>query len=216
MSGGKMKLYNFFTSSCSFRVRIAMCYKKIDYEYVPVDILKGEQREAWFGEINPLRQVPALEVDGCVLTQSLAILEFLEERYPELPMMPRGDVERAQVRSLCEMVVSGVQPVQNLGILREIGNRFGKQHTTDWAQYWISHGFTALEQTLSKTAGTHAYGDTLTLADCCLIPQVFNATEKYGLTLDTYPTIKRVAENGFAHPAVKAAHPSAQPDAPKN
>eukprot|EP01064_Diplonema_japonicum_P034203 TRINITY_DN7015_c1_g2_i1.p1 TRINITY_DN7015_c1_g2~~TRINITY_DN7015_c1_g2_i1.p1 ORF type:complete len:219 (+),score=32.66 TRINITY_DN7015_c1_g2_i1:45-701(+) len=216
MSGTKLKLYNFFSSSCSFRVRIALAHKGIQYEYISVNIQQNQQKTDGYEKLNPMRQVPVLKTEnGVMLQQSLAIMNYLEERFPDaermLPDTPEGV---AKVRAICELIASGVQPIQNLGVLREIKKNFGASHTLPWAQHWITNGFTALEQVLLETSGKYCYGDTLTLADCCLVPQVFNATEKYNVSLEAYPTIKRVAENCFAHPSVVAAHPSNQPDSP--
>jgi len=204
-------LYSFWRSSCSYRVRIALNLKEIPYEIKAVSLVKngGEQHSDQFRELSPMPQVPVLEIDGHRLIESLNIMHYLEETRPQRPLMPQDVVKRARVREICEVIASGIQPLQNLFVLIQVG----ESKKLEWAQLFINRGFRAVEKLLSSTAGKYCVGDELTLADCCLVPQVFNA-RRYGVDLRPYPIILRIDRDLENHPAFQAAHPSNQPDCP--
>ncbi|EGD74886.1 glutathione transferase zeta 1 [Salpingoeca rosetta] len=204
-------LYSYFRSSCSWRVRIALNLKKVKYAYKAVNLLKGEQLGDDFLNVNPMGELPALEIDGHTLTQSLPIIEYLDETRPENPLLPRDDpFKRAEVRRLSQIIASGIQPVQNLRVLK----KHGLEHKVEWGQWVINNGFKALERELKKTAGKYSFGDTVTMVDLCLVPQVFNA-ERFKVDMSQYPTIQRVAAALGELPEFEAAMPTKQPDCPE-
>ncbi|CAG8617012.1 7848_t:CDS:2, partial [Paraglomus occultum] len=171
-------LYSYWRSSCSWRVRISLLWKDIDYKTIPVNLLLNEhvdftllKRSAEYIAINPMQEVPTLIIDGNTLTQSLAILEYLEETRTEKPLLPSDPLIRAKVRSLVSAIAIDTQPAQNLRILRQLGD----DKSQDWAKHWITWAFEGIEKQLSSTAGNYCVGDEVTLADVCLVPQVFNA-----------------------------------------
>ncbi|XP_055534425.1 probable maleylacetoacetate isomerase 2 [Wyeomyia smithii] len=205
-------LYSFWRSSCTWRVRNALNLKKILYDLKPIDLYKsggGEQFKDEFRQLNPMQQVPALTIDGNTIIESMAILHYLEETRPEIPLLPQDKLQRAKVREICEVITSGIQPFQNSSTFAYIG----KEKSLEWAQYWIARGFRAVEQLLAVSAGKYCLGDQITLADCCLVPQVFNA-RLYKVDLDPYPTIIRIDGELAKHPAFQAAHPYNQVDCP--
>lgn len=205
-------LYSYFRSSCSWRVRIALALKKIDYEYRTVDLLKdgrGEQFSEDFRKLNPLHQVPVLIDQGNVLTHSVPIIEYLEETRPTPPLLPSDPVKRAKVRGIAESIVSAIQPLQNLGtLLRVEGDK------NEWGKYWIERGFTALEAQLKDTSGLCCFGDSITLADLCLAPQVLNAS-RFDVDMTKYPIISRINEFICNQQAFQVSHPFKQPDCPE-
>jgi maleylpyruvate isomerase len=212
-----LRLYGYWRSSCTWRVRIALAHKGLDYETVPVNLLEGEQRAEGYTQRNPMRQVPTLEVEqqGTTrrLTQSMAILEWLEETWPEPALLPEDPFERARARQLAEMVNAGIQPLQNFsGLLRleELGVDRKK-----WGHEWIARGMAALEREMAETAGQFAVGDRVTFADLCLIPQLFNA-RRFEVEVSVYPTLSRVEQACAELPAFQAAHADRQPDAPSS
>ncbi|XP_066468200.1 maleylacetoacetate isomerase isoform X1 [Tiliqua scincoides] len=206
----KPVLYSYFRSSCSWRVRIALALKGIAYELVPVNLLKdgGQQLTSEFKAVNPMQQVPALRIDGVTLSQSLAIIEYLEETRPNTRILPQDPKKRAQVRMISDHIASGIQPLQNVTILQQMGEK-----KLEWAQRCISHGFQALEQILQETAGRYCVGDEVSMADLCLVPQVYNA-ERYKVELAPYPTIIRINKALLELEAFHTSHPSRQPDTP--
>ena len=210
-----MKLYGYFRSSAAFRVRIALNLKKLDYESAFVHLRRGDQGQAGFLAINPQGLVPALEADGGVLIQSLAIIEYLDETRPEPPLLPRDPIGRARVRGLAEIVACDIHPVNNLRVLRYLIRPLGQdeQAIGAWYNHWIEAGFRALERLLADDPRTGAFchGDAPSLADIALVPQVVNA-ERYKLDLAPYPTINRIFENCMKLDAFAAAHPDHQPD----
>ncbi|NXG30879.1 MAAI isomerase, partial [Dromaius novaehollandiae] len=203
-------LYSYYRSSCSWRVRIALALKGIAYDQVPVNLLKdgGQQFSAEFKALNPMKQVPALKIDGIILSQSLAIIHYLEETRPNPRLLPQDPKKRAQVRMISDHIVSGIQPLQNLSILEQMGEK-----KMEWAQHYITSGFQALEQILQHTAGRYCVGDEVSMADLCLVPQVFNA-ERYKVDLAPYPTITKINKALLELEAFKVSHPSRQPDTP--
>ena len=211
-----MKLYSYFRSSASYRVRIALNIKGIKADMVPVNLLAGEQKQAPYLAVNPQGLLPALVDDNHTLTQSLAIMEYLEETHPTLPLLPKHPAERARVRALALMIACEMAPLNNLGSMNYLRDtlKLGDAERASWYQHWIAKGFTAFEAMLAQSShtGRFCYGDTPGMADCVLIPQVFNA-KRYECDLSAFPTINRIVEACDAHPAFIAAHPSKQTDA---
>lgn len=212
-----MKLYNYWRSSASWRVRIALAHKGIAYEYVPVNLIKGggEQHAEGYRAMNPLAQVPTLEwTDGGVtrrLTQSLAIIEYLEETHPSPPLFPKDPYLRAKARQLAEVINSGVQPLQNLEPQRYVREEL-KGDAKAWTRHFIERGMAALEAEARETAGRFLVGDEVTVADLCLVPQML-ATRRFAGDPGAYPTLLRVEESCLALPAFRESHPERQPDA---
>ncbi|RJF95210.1 maleylacetoacetate isomerase [Noviherbaspirillum saxi] len=212
-----MNLHTYFRSSASFRVRIVLNLKNQAYQAIPVHMLRdgGEQHSPAYRAINPLGLVPALETDeGPVLTQSIAICEFLEETYPEPRLLPADRFERAWVRSLCNVIACDIHPINNLRVLKYLKTELGhsEEEKTAWYRHWIVTGLEAIEKMIGDRAGQYCLGDSITLADAFLVPQVWNAL-RFECPLDRFPTIATVYENAMALEAVKLAQPSAQPDA---
>lgn len=212
-----MKLYNYWRSSCSWRVRIALNLKGLAYEYVPVHLVKdgGEQHSEAYRALNPMRTVPTLELTegGRVrhLSQSLAILEYLEERHPSPALLPADPYARARCRMLAELVNSGIQPLQNLSVLQRIKGEF-KGDDKAWCAYWIDRGLTAFQAAVQETAGTYCLGDTVSFADICLVPQLYGA-RRFGVDLGPYEVLTRIEAACARLPAFQAAHADRQPDA---
>lgn len=204
-------LYSYFRSSCSWRVRIALALKKIDYEYRAVNLVKdgGEQHSKEFMKLNPRHEVPVFVDGGHVLAHSVPIIEYLDETRPRPPLLPSDPVQRAKVRGIVDTIVSGIQPLQNLNVLVRVGE--GKQ---EWAKHWIERGFSSLEEELRSISGTCCFGDTITIADLCLVPQVFNAV-RFGVDMTKYPIISRIHEFLSSLQEFQSTHPSKQPDCPE-
>jgi maleylpyruvate isomerase len=212
-----MILHNYFRSSTSFRVRIALNLKGISYRYDSYHLRKGEQRGEAYLELNPQGLVPTLQLaDGTLLTQSLSIIAWLDEAYPEPPLLPSNALGRARVRALAEMVALDIHPINNLRILADLRSRFGADEATviAWFNHWVHETFRPLEKMLAHNPGTgrFCHGDSVTLADICLIPQVANGG-RFNVDMTPYPTISRIYQSAMALDAFKMAAPSAQPDA---
>ena len=208
-------LYSAWRATAPYRVRIGLALKGLDYDYVPIDLIKGEQREAAYKAINPQGLTPTLDLgDGHVLTQSVAILEWLEEEYPAPPILPASALDRQVVRTMALIVACDIHPLNNTRVGRKLSQLGVAQDVIlkDWIQPWIRDGFDTLEPMIAEHGRGFAFGDTPTLADCCLIPQVYSAT-RYEVDLAPYPAIRAVAERAAEHPAFQAAHPNKQPDA---
>jgi maleylacetoacetate isomerase/maleylpyruvate isomerase len=209
-----VKLYTYFRSSAAFRVRIALNLKGVPYQPVFVHLAKGEHRKPEYAKVNPQALVPTLELDdGTRLNQSLAIIEFLEEKHPRPALLPKDALGRARVRSLSNLVASEIHPVNNLRVLQHLKRALGQsQDEIDtWYRYWIADGLAKLEAELQ---GKHRFchGDTPTMADCCLVPQIFNA-KRYNSDLAPYPNTMRVFDECMKLEAFDRAQPSKQPDA---
>jgi len=211
-----MQLYTFFRSSAAFRVRIALNLKGLAYEAEAVSLPKGIHRLDDYGAINPQRLVPALIDEGHLLTQSLAIIEYLEERHPAPPLLPQGLLERARVRSLSLLVACEIHPLNNLRVLQHLKRGLGQDENAinTWYRHWVAEGLTKFEADLTRTAGTGRFcqGDAPTMADCCLVPQIFNA-QRYECDLAPYPVTMRVFDECMRLEAFDHAQPMKQPDA---
>ena len=209
-----MRLYDYWRSSAAYRVRIALNWKGLTYEQVSVDLRAGAQRTPDFLEINPQGLVPVLEDDGVRLTQSLPILNYLEERYPEPALLPKDAPGRATSRAIAVAIACEIHPLNNLRVLkyleRELG--LGEAQRLTWYRHWVAEGLGAIEAMLARSAGDFCVGDAPSLADVCLVPQVYNA-RRYQCELEPYPTIRRLDERcRELEPFAKAA-PERQPDA---
>lgn len=209
-----LQLFGYWRSSASFRVRIVMQLKGLEYEQHPVNLRQGEQREKGYRRINPQGLVPFL-VDGDVqIGQSVAIMEYLDETYPAYSLMPSAPQARARVRQIVNMIACDTHPLNNLRVLTYLQEHFSasKEQEARWYRHWIDETFTALEQLLMTTAGVYCVGNEVTLADCMLVPQVYNA-RRYEMPLDDYPTISRIVANCEQLQAFIKAAPANQPDA---
>jgi maleylacetoacetate isomerase len=213
-----MKLYTFFRSSASYRVRIALNLKGIAYEQAPIHLRRGggEQFGAAYRALNPQALVPTLEDGGKILTQSLAIIEYLEEKQPQPPLLPKDPADKALVRSMAMIVACEVHPIQNLRVLNYVKKEYNQtdEQVNRWAQHWIDLGLSALEEMLAAQPkrGKYCWGDSPTLADICLVPQLGNA-RRYGCELSRYPNILAVEKNCTALPPFIDAAPEKQSDA---
>jgi maleylpyruvate isomerase len=213
-----MKLYTYFRSSAAYRVRIALNLKGLQYEAIPVHLLRdgGEQLQEKYRSINPSGLVPAFQDDYITLTQSMAILEYLEDAYPQVPIMPKDATERARVRELAQIIACDIHPVNNLRVLRYLKHELGvsEEQKNEWYRHWLVSGLEVLEKHLARdpSAGPLCHGHTPTIADCLLVPQVFNA-QRYNIDVSVYPNIARINAQCVKIPAFVAAHPSNQPDA---
>jgi maleylacetoacetate isomerase len=213
-----VRLHNYFRSSASYRVRIALALKGLSYDYAAVHLLKGggQQLSSVYRELNPDAVVPTFEDGPQVLTQSLAIIEYLNEVYPEPPLLPTAPADRAYVRSVALQVACEIHPVNNLRVLQYLKKRFGisEEQKSEWYQHWIDAGFSSLESRLSSEhrAGDFVFGSTPTIADLCLVPQVWNA-RRFEIPLSRYPIISRLAANAMKLDAFLQAEPANQPDA---
>jgi maleylacetoacetate isomerase/maleylpyruvate isomerase len=207
-------LYSAWRATAPYRVRIGLALKGLAYDYVPIDLIKGEQREAAYKAVNPQGLTPALDLgDGHVLTQSLAILEWLEETQPEPAILPKAPLDRQAVRTMALIVACDIHPLNNTRVGRKL-HQIGVDQAgiLEWTQGWIRDGFDTLEPMIARHGRGFSFGDTPTIADCCLIPQVYSAN-RYEVDLTPYPSIRAVADRAAEHPAFQAAHPNKQPDA---
>jgi maleylacetoacetate isomerase/maleylpyruvate isomerase len=210
-----MKLYTYFRSSAAFRVRIAMNLKGLAYVPAFVHLARGEHRAPAYGSVNPQALLPTLEDGGWLLTQSLAILEYLEETHPAPPLLPKDSFERARVRSLAMLIACEIHPVNNLRVLQHLKRAMGQseEQVNAWYRHWIGDGLAKLEADLARTdTGVYCHGNSPTIADCCLVPQVFNA-QRYQCDTMAYPTVMRVFAACMKLDAFDRAQPSKQPDA---
>ncbi|MGB5079577.1 MAG: maleylacetoacetate isomerase [Burkholderiales bacterium] len=211
-----MKLYTFFRSSASFRVRIAMNYKGLAYEPSIVSLPKGEHLAASYRSVNSQGLVPALEDGGHVLTQSLAIIEYLDEVHPGPRLLPADPIDRAYVRAFSQIVACEIHPLNNLRTLKYVKRTYAldEEGVNAWYRHWIAEGFAMMESFLieHERRGKYCLGDRITMADCCLVPQVFNA-QRYQCDLKPYPEVMRIHEGCMQLEAFIAAQPSRQPEA---
>lgn len=210
-----MKLYTYFRSSAAYRVRIALNLKGIACEQVAVDLRSGEQRRAQYLAVNPQGLVPALEDGTAVFGQSLAILEYLEETHPEPALLPRASADRARVRSLALSIACDLHPLNNLRVLNYLRSVLGQDQSAvdTWYHHWITECFDSLEQEAKRYgSGRHVFGGQVTLADVCLVPQMFNA-RRVDCDLTSYPTLRAISGYLESLPEFARASPGAQPDA---
>jgi maleylpyruvate isomerase len=211
-----VKLYGYWRSSATWRVRIALEYKGLAFDYVPVHLIEGggQHRTEWYKQLNPSTQVPTLTVDldgtSRNLGQSMAILEFLEEAYPQTPMLPSDPFLRARTRQLAEIVNSGIQPLQNLSVLNHLKTL--DVDSKAWSARWIEQGLRAFQAIVLETGGTFCVGDHVTWADAVLIPQLYNA-RRFDVKLDDFARLLEIEKACEALPAFQRAHANAQPDA---
>jgi maleylacetoacetate isomerase len=212
-----MKLYGYFRSSAAFRVRIALNLKGLEFEQRSVHLRKNEQYAADYLKLNPQGLVPALIDREQIATQSLAIIEYLDETHPTPPLLPPQPIQRARVRAIAQMIACDIHPIDNLRVLRYLGKPLGHDEKTveAWFNHWIKLGFDAIEQKLAheKETGQFCHGNAPGLADCCLVPQVVNAKRYPSFDLKPYPTIMRIYDACLALPAFERAMPQNQPDA---
>jgi len=206
-------LYSAWRATAPYRVRIGLALKGVTYDYSPLDLIRGDQRSPQYAKVNRQGLTPALDIGEMVLTQSLAILEWLEEQYPDPPILPKAALDRQVVRSMALIIACDIHPLNNTRIGRKL-NKMGIDQAgiLEWTQGWIKDGFDALEPMVERYGQGFAFGKTPTLADCCLVPQVYSAN-RYEVDLTPYPSIRAAAERAAEHPAFQAAHPNKQPDA---
>lgn len=204
----KPRLFDYYRSSACYRVRIALNLKGVDYEAVPVDLVEGGQKGPEYRTVNPQGLIPALEMDGRLLTQSLAIIDYLESARPEPALLPADPGDAAHVRALALIVACDIHPLNNLRILKYLAGPLGQpQEARDsWYRQWVGDGFAALEALAAPRAGRFLFGDSPTLADVCLVPQMFNA-RRFEVPLDDYPILVRVDAEAGRTEAFAAAHP---------
>jgi maleylacetoacetate isomerase len=211
-----MKLYNYFRSSASFRVRIALALKGLSYDYVPVHLAKGEHKQADYADIAADQLVPALELDdGTRLSQSMAIIEYLDETHPTPALVPADALDRARVRALAQSIACEIHPVNNLRVLKYLSKelKVEEEAKNTWYRHWVRTGLESFERQLAlQPSSTFCFGDTPTLADCCLVPQIFNG-QRFNTNLDGLPRTIAAFEACMALPAFQQAQPSACPDA---
>ena len=210
-----LELYNYFRSSASYRVRIALALKGLDWRYVPVHLQKNEQLAADYAARSPGKLVPLLRDGERDLTQSLAIIEYLDETHPEPPLLPADPVGRARVRAIALDIACEIHPLNNLRVLRYLVHelKVGEDAKNGWYRHWVESGLEAVERRLADGAtGRYCHGDAPTLADCVLVPQIFNA-RRFDCRLDHVPTVMRVFDACMQHPAFASTQPSACPDA---
>ncbi len=217
MTSKKLVLHNYFRSSAAYRVRIAMNLKVLDYEYLSVHLTRegGMQFKDTYTALNPQQLVPLLDDDGFQLSQSLAIIEYLDEKYPAIRLLPDSLHGRARVRQLTLAIACDIHPLQNLRVLKYLTGKLTltEENKAEWIKHWLELGLTALEADLARapTRGKFCFGDTPTMADCALVPQLFSAA-RFNVDMQPYPTLRAIYEACEALPAIAAAHPARQPD----
>ena len=210
-----LTLHSAWRATAPYRVRIGLALKGVQYDYHAIDLIAGQQREPEYKAVNPQGLTPALDLgDGTVLAQSLAILEWLEETRPNPPILPRAALDRAIVRRMAGIVACDIHPLNNTRVGRKLAELGVSPEAikVDWIQAWIRDGFDALEPLVAEHGGAFAFGDNPTIADCCLVPQVYSA-RRFELDVAPWPKLMAAADRAAEHPAFQAAHPNKQPDA---
>ncbi len=204
-------LHDYFRSSAAYRARIALALKGVEYDHHIVNLAHGDQKLAEFRAKNPQGLIPCLEIDGHILTQSLAICDYLDAKHDAVPFVPSDPAERAHVLALALTVACDIHPLNNLRVLNYLTGELAvaEQAKDIWYRHWVAEGLAALEALAASRAGTYLFGDAPTLADICLVPQLYNA-RRFAVPLDPYPTLRRVDETASRHPAFAAAHPDRQ------
>lgn len=210
-----LTLHSAWRAGAPYRVRIGLALKGVEYDYAAIDLIAGQQREPAYRAVNPQGLTPALDLgDGTILAQSLAILEWLEETRPQPPILPRSALDRAIVRRMAGIIACDIHPLNNTRVGRYLQVDMG--HSQDdyiaWMKHWMVEGFDALEPLVAAHGGRFAFGDAPTIADCCLVPQVYGA-HRWGLDMAPWPAVAAAARRADEHPAFQAAHPNNQPDA---
>ena len=207
-------LHDYAKSSACYRVRIALNLKGLEYDRHKVNLLDGDQRSEEYRALNPQGLVPMLEIDGLKLTQSLAIMVYLDQRFAEPRLVPADPGDGAHVRAMALAIACDIHPINNLRVLKYLAGplRLGEDERQDWYAHWITEGFTALEALAAPRAGEFLFGDTPTIADICLVPQMFNA-RRYSVPVEAYPTLLRADENATALEPFAKAHPDQQESA---
>ncbi|MCE2944180.1 MAG: maleylacetoacetate isomerase [Lysobacteraceae bacterium] len=219
MANGGLRLYSYWRSSAAYRVRIALNLKGLDVQQVPVHLVRdgGEQHAPGFRRVNPQGLVPTLQHGQRLIRQSMAIIEYLDETFPDEPLLPATARERARVRGLSQVIACDMHPLGNLRVLQYLEREFKAtpEQREAWIRHWLALGFEAIEQLLADNPSTGSFceGDAPTMADCLLVPQLYNA-RRFGLDLAPYPTVRRVEGNALGLEAFRAAAPEAQPDGP--
>jgi len=210
-----MKLHNYFRSSASFRVRIALALKGLDYEYLPVHLVKGEHRQEKYTAVSGSQLVPTLELDdGQLLGQSMAIIEYLDETHPNPPLLPGDAVGRAHVRALAQLIACEIHPLNNLRVLKYLVRdmKLDEEAKNTWYRHWVRSGLEMYEEELKRLpAARYSYGDTPTLADCCLVPQIFNG-QRFNVDFSGLTRTMAAFEACMQHPAFQQAQPARCPD----
>lgn len=221
MTDASLKLFAYWRSSASYRARIGLALKELQYELVPVHLVNdgGQQHSAEHHARNPQELVPALEHDGRMLTQSLAILEYLDEVWPDrgVRLVPGDAADRQRIRALAQAIACEIQPLGNLRVLKALGRDFGasEEQRGAWSRHWMGVGLQAFEEMLANAPhGRYCFGDAPTLADCVLVPQLYNA-RRFEMDVSVFPRIAAIDAACALHPAFIAAHPDNQPDTPK-
>jgi maleylacetoacetate isomerase/maleylpyruvate isomerase len=213
-----IKLYSSWRSTAAYRVRLALNIKQVSYTQIPVHLVKegGEQHKPEYSDINPQKLVPTMVDDGTVIGQSMAILEYLEEKYPQRPLLPTELADRALVRQLCQVIASDLHPLNNLRVIKYLTNELSvaEEAKDKWYHHWLEVGFDAFEKLLEKNglSGPYCFGGELTLADACLIPQIYNAN-RFNFSLSQYPLLSEINENCLKLTRFQDAVPENQPDA---
>ena len=204
-------LHDYFRSSAAYRVRIALNLKGVDYQLRPVSLVEGKQNEPAYHALNPQGLVPLLEIDGHRISQSLAICNYLNSIAPDPPFMPADAADRAHVLALALAVACDIHPLNNLRVLKYLQSTFGVDDAAKdlWYRHWIEEGLAALEEMARPKAGAFLFGDAPTIADICLVPQLYNA-RRFSVPVTAYPTLRRADETASAHAAFAAAHPDRQ------
>lgn len=217
--GGTLQLYSYWRSSAAYRVRIGLALKGLDYQTIPVHLARegGQQHAPGYVQLNPQHLVPTLVHGAHVIRQSLAILEYLDETWQPAPLLPGDPASRATVRALAQLVACDIHPLNNLRVLQYFENEWNvpQPERDGWVRHWITDGLAAAEAMLADhpSTGDYAEGNAPGLADCCLIPQIYNA-RRFGADMGSYPTLQRIEAACLALPAFDAARPECQPDAP--
>lgn len=206
-------LHGYWRSSAAYRVRIALALKDVAYTSVPHDLRADEQRDPAYLAIAPHGLVPAIEHDGGILIESPAILEWIEARWPDPSLLPSSPEDAAMVRAIAALVGCDIHPLNNLRVLNRLRSQFDASNAQvkEWIAHWVGQGFGALDQIIGRVGGRFTFGDSPTLADCYLVPQVYNA-ERYNVDLSAFPRVLAAADAARALPAFAAAHPDLQPD----
>jgi maleylacetoacetate isomerase len=215
MSKPKLKLYNYFRSSASYRARLALHWKGLEFEYIPVHLVRdgGEQNSDKYRAFNPMGHVPTLVDGDFALAETVAIFDYLDREYPTKPLFPSDSKLRAHTLQVCEAINSGIQPFQNLKVLKYLEKTKGltDAQKVEWVHAWVCPGLASLEKLVSQFAGTYAMGGEVTAADMFIVPQLFS-TIRFKIDLSAYPTLKRVAEAAGHLEPFRKAHPEQQPD----